>query len=172
MPPVLPQPLAERGTRLLAASIDELILLAIALPMIAGAVPSLLSLAGTDPASIGTAAVIEALMHGPGMKLSLAGFACWCAVTAWLVTNSGQSIGKRTVGIKVVRPDGSRASFTRIFLLRNVLNGVPSAFPALGLVYQLVDPLFIFQQSRRCLHDLIADTIVVRCGHRARAGGS
>lgn len=163
MQAVPPLPLAERGTRLLAASIDELILLAIALPMIAGAVPALLSMAGTDPTSIGTAEVLQALVRGPGMKLSLIAFACWCAVTAWLVTNNGQSIGKRAVGIKVVRPDGSRASFARIFLLRNVVNGLPDVFPALGLVYQLVDPLFIFQQSQRCLHDLIADTIVVRC---------
>jgi uncharacterized RDD family membrane protein YckC len=164
-----PLPPAERGTRLLAASIDELILLALCLPMVFGAVTALLPLASTDPTSIGTPEVLHALLQGPGLKLSLAGFVGWSAVTAWLVTNNGQSIGKRAVGIKVVRTDGSRASFIRIFLLRNVVNSLPALFPAVGLLYQLVDPLFIFQQSRRCLHDLIADTIVVRCAPGAGA---
>ena len=46
-----PLPPAERGTRLLAASIDELILLALCLPMVFGAVTALLPLASTDPSS-------------------------------------------------------------------------------------------------------------------------
>ncbi len=167
-------PLAERGTRLLAASIDELILLAIALPMVAGAIPALVSLSGggADIESLGTADVMQALLSGRGMTVSLFLLLIWCAVTTWLVANNGQSIGKRMVGIKVVRKDGSRASFARIFLLRNLVNALPDVIPALGFVYQLVDPLFIFQHSRRCLHDLIADTVVVRCSAGPRVGVS
>ena len=39
-----PGSLAERGARLLAASIDELILLAISLPMVFGAVPAIIAM--------------------------------------------------------------------------------------------------------------------------------
>ena len=62
-----------------------------------------------------------------------------------------------------MRTDGSRASFARIFLLRNVVNFLPTLLPYVGLLYQLIDPLFIYQESRQCLHDKLADTIVVRC---------
>jgi uncharacterized RDD family membrane protein YckC len=33
--------------------------------------------------------------------------------------------------------------------------------PVVGRLINLVDPLLIFGKERRCLHDLIADTIVV-----------
>ena len=46
MPPrPLPGSLAERGARLLAATVDELILLAVSLPMIIGAMPAMVALA-------------------------------------------------------------------------------------------------------------------------------
>jgi uncharacterized RDD family membrane protein YckC len=35
------------------------------------------------------------------------------------------------------------------------------AIPYVGWLVSLVDPLLIFGKDRRCLHDLIADTIVV-----------
>jgi len=58
----------------------------------------------------------------------------------------------------VVRSDGSPVSLGRIFWLRNFVNGL------LGIIgpYQLVDWLFIFGESRQCLHDKLADTIVIR----------
>jgi len=83
-------------------------------------------------------------------------------VTAMLVYKNGQTIAKRLLGIKVVRTDGSRASFPRIFFLRNVLNIVIMLVPLLGGIYALVDPLMIFGGARRCAHDYIADTIVIR----------
>jgi uncharacterized RDD family membrane protein YckC len=61
----------------------------------------------------------------------------------------------------VVRRDGSRASLGRIFWLRNFVNGIPGAIPVIGYVYFLVDSLFIFGARRRCIHDLIAGTIVI-----------
>jgi len=174
-----PGSLADRGARLLAATFDELIVLGLSLPMLFQAVPKLaaaLSVAieggaahgGIDPESLlDTGALIHAMLWGPGTLITLVATFIWCVITAWLVATNGQSIGKRLVGIKVVRTDGSRASFARIFLLRNVVNGLPNFLPYLGWLYQLViDPVFIFQDSRRCLHDMIADTIVVRCASK------
>jgi uncharacterized RDD family membrane protein YckC len=167
-PRPLPGSLAERGARLLAATIDELLLLAVCLPMIIGAIPAMMALVagvvdGTaDASSLDTMSVLRAMVRGPGTIISVLALIAWCIITAWFVAANGQSIGKRLVGIKVVRTDGSRASFARIFLLRNVINGLPNLFPYVGLLYQLVDPLLIYQESRQCLHDKIADTIVVR----------
>lgn len=160
-----PGSLAERGARLLAATIDELILLAISLPMVFGAVPAIVTMlsGGTDPELIDTSDVLRAMIAGPGTIITVVALIAWCVITAWLVAANGQSIGKRMVGIKVVRTDGSRASFARIFLLRNVVNALPNLLPYVGWLYQLIDPLLIYQDSRQCLHDRIADTIVVRC---------
>ena len=164
-PGTAPGSLAERGARLLAATVDELILLAVSLPMIIGAMPAMVSLvAGTgsiDPSS-DASSILHTLLHGPGTTITVLALIAWCIITAWLVAANGQSIGKRLVGIKIVRTDGSRASFARIFLLRNVVNGLPNLLPYVGWLYQLIDPLMIYQESRQCLHDKIADTIVVR----------
>ena len=169
MPPrSAPGSLAERGSRLLAATLDELILLAISLPMIIGAIPAMVALVGgavggeADVESLDTMSVLRTMVGGPGTTITVLALIAWCVITAWLVATNGQSIGKRLVGIKVVRTDGSRASFARIFLLRNVVNGLPNLLPYVGWLYQLIDPLLIYQESRQCLHDRIADTIVVR----------
>jgi uncharacterized RDD family membrane protein YckC len=88
----------------------------------------------------------------------LAGLGVWIWFTVLYVARNGQSIGKKLLNIKVVRGDGSRASLARIFWLRNVVNVLIGIIP----VYPLVDHLFIFGASRQCLHDKIADTIVVK----------
>jgi uncharacterized RDD family membrane protein YckC len=86
----------------------------------------------------------------------------WCIITLRLVSRNGQTIAKKLLGIKVVRADGSPASLGRIFWLRNVVNGLISAVPILGYFYSIIEVLFIFGETRQCLHDRIADTIVVR----------
>ena len=73
------------------------------------------------------------------------------------VSANRQTIAKKWLSIKVVRADGSRATLGRIFLLRNFLNIALSLIP----LYGIIDSLFIFSESRQCLHDKIADTIVV-----------
>jgi uncharacterized RDD family membrane protein YckC len=87
-------------------------------------------------------------------------------VTIVLVQRNAQTIGKRLVGIKVARKDGSRASLGRIFWLRNVVNGLAAAaaglVPFIGSFYFIVDSCMIFGEQRRCVHDYIADTIVIR----------
>ena len=168
--------LAERGARLLAATVDELILLGISLPLAFGAIPlaarlidlpDLQSLdSSTMSGSPGAPSITDllyAMATGPGGIITGVALIAWCVITTWLVATNGQSIGKRLVGIKIVRSDGSRASLARIFLLRNVVNALPNLLPYVGWLYQLIDPLFIYQASRQCVHDRIADTIVVRC---------
>jgi uncharacterized RDD family membrane protein YckC len=90
--------------------------------------------------------------------LCVMGFIAWAWITALLVARYGQTMGKRMLEIKVARSDGSQASLGRIFWLRNVVNYLLGVIP----FYGLIDVLFIFGARRQCLHDLIADTIVVR----------
>ncbi|WP_342381198.1 RDD family protein [Myxococcus stipitatus] len=75
------------------------------------------------------------------------------------VARTGQSLGKRWRGIKVVRMDGSPVSLGVLILVRNL---IPYGVSQLTFgVTGIVDLLFIFREDRRCLHDLIAGTQVV-----------
>jgi uncharacterized RDD family membrane protein YckC len=74
--------LAERGSRLGAHILDVIILLAMVY------VPLLIGLA-----------VHQAM----GGLLAVAGFIAWCWLTILFILRNGQSIGKKIVGIKVIK---------------------------------------------------------------------
>jgi uncharacterized RDD family membrane protein YckC len=151
---------ADRLQRFGAAIIDGVVFGGVVLPLIlmTGAWSygySVQSLGGRGTLNPGVFA-------GAGLIACLIGIVAWSWITIVLVKRNGQSIAKWFVGIKVVRKDGSRASLGRIFWMRNVMNALPSMIPLVGGLYNLVDPLFIFGETQQCLHDRIADTIVVK----------
>ncbi|NOK02929.1 MULTISPECIES: RDD family protein [Myxococcus] len=80
-------------------------------------------------------------------------------VQANLIRGTGASLGKRLLGIRVVRGDGLPAEVWRIALLRNAL---PMALCGYCVWFGLVDALFIVGEERRCLHDWVAGTRVVK----------
>jgi uncharacterized RDD family membrane protein YckC len=84
------------------------------------------------------------------------------AIDLTLLARNGQTIGKKLLGIKVVRVDGSPVSLFRVFFLRYVCNSFLTLIPLFGSLYSLVDCLMIFGESRRTVHDRIADTIVIK----------
>ena len=156
-----PGELAGRGIRLGAILLDALILGVAEGPAIFGGIKAMA--AGGTAAMTDRMAVLSAIyLHNPYMPITGVLFCIWAIITILFVARNGQSIGKRICGIKVVRTDGSKASFWRIFLLRNLVNGIPSVIPIVSSIYFLVDSLMIFSESRQCLHDKIASTIVVK----------
>lgn len=78
------------------------------------------------------------------------------------LSRRGQTLGKRAMKIQVVKGDGSVPGFLHGFLLRYVVNALPRAIPVVGVLYPLLDCLFVFRANRRCVHDLIAGTRVVQ----------
>ncbi|MEE9492206.1 MAG: RDD family protein [Gammaproteobacteria bacterium] len=84
------------------------------------------------------------------------------SINGVLLHRYGQTIGKRMLKIRITRTDGSHAGLSRLIILRYTVITLISLIPAIGVIISLVDPLMIFQKSNRCLHDLIADTIVVK----------
>jgi uncharacterized RDD family membrane protein YckC len=151
--------LASRLARLGAAILDSIIVGAlIYTPLI---VTGALGSAFADVMRTGDSlAFWGVFMSGAGF-VSMLLFIGWAIITFRLVAANGQTIAKKLVGIKVVRSDGSRATVARIFWLRNVVNTLISLIPVVGGIYAIVDSLFIFTERRQCLHDKIADTIVV-----------
>lgn len=125
---------ASRGARLGAALVDTFL----------GATPYglLVADATSDPvrllASVAFLTLLGVQVHGLGSR--------------------GQTVGKRLVGIRVVMADtGLNGGYAPNVLKRVVLNSLLLIVPG----YLLADPLFIFREDRRCLHDLIAGTTVV-----------
>jgi uncharacterized RDD family membrane protein YckC len=99
---------------------------------------------------------------GGWFYLGLIGALVVLAIDLTLLSRNGQTIGKKLLGIKVVRVDRSPVSLFRVFFLRYVFNTFLTLIPLVGSLYSLVDSLMIFSESRRTVHDRIADTIVIK----------
>jgi uncharacterized RDD family membrane protein YckC len=84
-----------------------------------------------------------------------------------LIARTGQTLGKKWVGIKIVRLDGSPVDFASGVVLRSwVLSGATVLLSALGAqmlgnVIGMIDSIMIFGAERRTLHDHIAGTRVI-----------
>jgi uncharacterized RDD family membrane protein YckC len=135
--------LAGRGVRLVAFLIDAVLLACIQLP---GAI---FRLAGNATLALASDAIL------------LIAFA---ALVIWLLAIRGQTPGKILMKIAIVDP---ATGFPPGYLHAAVIRQGPQTVlgfvnPILGGAYLLVDSLFIFSASRRCIHDRLAGTIVIR----------
>jgi uncharacterized RDD family membrane protein YckC len=77
------------------------------------------------------------------------------------VYRRGQTLGKRALGIRVVRTDGSRVSFARFIFIRWLPTALLGSIPWIGRVVTIGGHLMIVRNPARCLHDDIAGTMVV-----------
>lgn len=158
-----PEP-AERGTRLLAMLLDRSITLVCALPGLALLGMSFIEMVvaasrGHEP-DFSTMDVTRLLL---GLILLGCALSALFIVQVVMISTRGQSIGKRILGIRIVRfSDGSNPGFVNGWLLRSLVPGIVGAIPYIGWMFVMVDLCFIFREDRRCLHDLMADTRVVK----------
>jgi uncharacterized RDD family membrane protein YckC len=142
-------PLASPGARLAATLVDRL---ASALPIAGGTLLGVLLGKGRPEEEV---AVLLLVLFMGGMLASM-------SMVAWqlyLLLTTGQSLGKRLLGIQVVRTDGSPVDLGRLILLRNLAPAV-LILPTFGL-FALANALPVLTAGRRCLHDHLADTKVV-----------
>ncbi len=102
------------------------------------------------------------------------------ALQSVLITLTGQSIGKRIAGSRIVRTNGAPAGFVRgavlrewvplsLFTFLDWIDLGSLTFRGVERVLKLVDILPIFGNDRRCLHDYLAGTIVVRARRQPQA---
>ena len=81
-------------------------------------------------------------------------------VQLYLLTVSGQTIGKMLLNLRIVKIDtGENGGFVTNVLMRAFVNGIIGSIVPF---YSLVDYCFIFRDDRRCIHDLIAGTTVIQ----------
>jgi uncharacterized RDD family membrane protein YckC len=128
------EPAATAGARFMARFLDGVIETA---PIAIGMVLALVMSTEDSPALVPMALGYLAFL----------GF--WIYQTVRLI-KTGQTLGKKWAGVKVVRLDGSLASFGNHFL-RGLVFGV------LGII----SIVFIFRADRRCLHDMAGETKVI-----------
>ena len=79
----------------------------------------------------------------------------------YLLSTIGQTIGKKYLKIKIVNRNAEQAGFFVNVVLREWVMGLIGIFPMVGGIIQLVDVMFIFRNDRKCIHDLIAGTVVI-----------
>jgi uncharacterized RDD family membrane protein YckC len=139
--------LASLMQRLGGAILDGILMMVIILPITFMVFPAV----GWEQGSL-VATIVGALV-GVGTYLALNGY---------FLARDGQTIGKKVAKTKIVRSDYSKATFGRIIGLRLLPFWIISVIPYVGMVASFVNPLFVFRSSRKCLHDDIADTIVVK----------
>jgi uncharacterized RDD family membrane protein YckC len=158
--------LADRGVRLLAKIVDEICSLICAIPGAAILGVTFLrtwvqSMNGGEAASLEDIDVGRAVT---GFTVLALGLLALAIVQIWLISTRGQSIGKIVFGVRIVRhEDGTLPGFVHGWLLRNLVPGIIGMVPfGLGMIFSLVDVCFIFRADRRCIHDLIAGTRVVK----------
>ena len=87
----------------------------------------------------------------------------YMVVNGRLLANRGQTVGKMAVGVRIVdAKTRDIVAFWKSFGLRIVAIQAITTVPLVGGLLGLVNVLFIFGERRRCLHDHLAGTIVVR----------
>lgn len=136
-----------------------------------------LMVAAQTPFILAAAKVVMEAMQSGGrpdpvaMQASIAGLRALAypyvgaliVLQAILIATRSQSVGKILFSLRIVRaPDGSKANFVRAFLLRTGVPILIQLIPILGFLFWLVDTCFIFRADRRCVHDLMAGTKVVK----------
>ena len=132
------------------------------------------SLAGLLGAAFGVGATalhngladFSATVASPGLVAGVwIGLTAMLTVQVYLLSTRGQTIGKKMVGIRIVRTNGQPAGFVRAWLLRSALVrslellGGPLVFAALA--FWIVNIGCLWSNHRRMLHDRIAGTRVI-----------
>lgn len=143
--------LAKRGSRFLAALIDGLIGMIIAIPfwLVSGA---------WDFVTSGTG-----LPFTYSLAAGMYGFIAFTLVHFYFLNKNGQTVGKKLLNIRIISINDQLYGGSHLLFKRYLPITLASLIPIAGQFLILIDTLFIFRKDRRCIHDLIAGTKVVAC---------
>jgi uncharacterized RDD family membrane protein YckC len=147
------KPLADLGKRFLGAVVDGLAGVVFVLPGYGMAIAAGVSAGpGAEPPALAFV----------GIGLALVGALALLGVQIYLLATRSQTIGKYVMKTQIIDINtGQPAGLLNTLVLRIIVNGIIGAIPCVGAIYAIVDICFIFREDRRCIHDLIASTVVV-----------
>jgi uncharacterized RDD family membrane protein YckC len=98
---------------------------------------------------------------GYNLAIGVVGIIAFIILNGKLLVSSGQTIGKRAIGIKIVDLNGNLPTLNDHLLKRYAFYFIPGQIPFVGPLISIVNILFIFGSEKRCIHDLVAGTKVV-----------
>lgn len=140
--------LASPWLRLGGAIIDGLILLVLLVPVYLILFWGMIS-TGQQPGFLAS------------MGFTVFGFIVFVAVQGYFLNQSGQTIAKKLLKMRIVDENGNKPEFVKLIGMRYAILQFAQLVPFLGAIYGLVDALFIFRDDRRRISDLLAGTRVV-----------
>jgi uncharacterized RDD family membrane protein YckC len=151
--------LATRGVRLLAFMIDTAIVWLISTFVIRFGYGSFFSL-DLRRLFMGDSEYIKVLFFVVVASSCL----IYLMVNGYYLYKSGQTVGKKLIGIKITDLKGNTPTLMKSYVLRFLIPSLVCSFPVLGMILWFIDVLFIFGKNKRCIHDYIAETKVMFAG--------
>jgi len=142
--------IASRWDRLWASLIDTIIQMVVIIPVMY------------------YSGVFQLLMKGqePSLQYNLAmagvGLITFIVFNIKFLISTGQTIGKKVLGIKIVDLQGQLPSIKTTLPIRYAVFFIPAQIPIIGQLLSIINILFIFGKEKRCLHDFAAGTRVVK----------
>ena len=109
--------------------------------------------------------VMQGKQPSMGMQFAfnLGGMVFFLLMNGVFLVRNGQSIGKIALGIRIEDLEGNLIPLPQLILKRYSVYWLPSMVPFVGGVLSLINICFIFGKEKRCLHDYVASSRVVRC---------
>lgn len=145
-----PEELAGRWRRLVASIVDSLVIGVIVLPIMY---------------LMGIFDYVRSGMQAPVTLMLLAavmGFVTFVVINYIPLSKTGQTVGKKLLNIRITDLQCNKADVSTIILKRYLPVHAAGQIPIIGSIVGVIDVLLIFRADRRCLHDLIAGTQVMR----------
>ena len=141
--------LASRWSRLAAALIDGLTVMTVTVPLMyfTGGFSGLAE--GGQPS------------YSYLFLVTIVGIVAFLLIHGRSLARDGQTWGKRWLGIRIVTVDEAHADIKTLSMRYGFFWLVPQ-IPIIGALINLVNMGFIFTPSKRCLHDHVAGTKVIR----------
>lgn len=142
--------LATRGSRFAAATVDGVIAMIYFLPV--AYATGVLGYEGGDETSLLRGSII----------VSVVGLLAFTMIHGYFLKMNGQTVGKKLLGIRTTDLNGAVPDLWTLILRRHLPIALVTYVPVVGTYLPFLDILSIFRDDRRCVHDLIAGTRVVK----------
>ena len=141
--------LASRWKRLFGSIIDSIIVGLVTLPLMyfTGAFQGIMQ--GKQPT----------LLYSLGV--GFAGIIFFLLINFKFLKDSGQTLGKKALGTKIVNDQGETVTLGAILLKRYGFYFFIGLVPVIGGILNLVNAVTIFGSKKKCIHDMVGGTQVV-----------